>query len=113
MAVQKYGYNAQEMTEWFNHNAYDTISYYLLNSAKDATDFKFMYHWALNHCPLIYNQLKNEFRMKLIKNNYYESPYSVRYSADDSLISLSSSRKNSLSFSFGMSAYLSPMLISQ
>ncbi|MEK4185599.1 glycosyltransferase family 2 protein [Paenibacillus sp. FSL L8-0494] len=67
MAVQKYGYNAQEMTEWFNHNAYDTISYYLLNSAKDATDFKFMYHWALNHCPLIYNQLKNEFRMKLIK----------------------------------------------
>lgn len=67
MAVQKYGYHEQEMTEWFNHNAYDTISYYLLNSAKDATDFKFMYHWALNHCPPIYNQLRNEFRTKLIK----------------------------------------------
>jgi glycosyltransferase involved in cell wall biosynthesis len=67
MAVQKYGYSEQEMTEWFNHNAYDTISYYLLNSAKDATDFKFMYHWALNHCPPIYNQLRNEFRTKLIK----------------------------------------------
>ncbi|WP_313636550.1 glycosyltransferase family 2 protein [Paenibacillus sp. FSL K6-0276] len=67
MAVQKYGYSEQEMTEWFNHNAYDTISYYLLNSAKDATDFKFMYHWALNHCPPIYNTLRNEFRMKLIK----------------------------------------------
>jgi glycosyltransferase involved in cell wall biosynthesis len=67
MAVQKYGYSEQEMTEWFNHNAYDTISYYLLNSAKDATDFKFMYHWAFNHCPPIYNQLRNEFRTKLIK----------------------------------------------
>ncbi|KAA1184229.1 glycosyltransferase family A protein [Paenibacillus sp. B2(2019)] len=67
MAIQKYGYHEQEMTEWFNHNAYDTISYYLLNSAKDATDFKFMYHWALNHCPPIYNQLRNEFRTKLIK----------------------------------------------
>lgn len=67
MAVQKYGYSEQEMTEWFNHNAYDTISYYLLNSAKDATDFKFMYHWALNHCPPIYNPLRNQFRIKLIK----------------------------------------------
>lgn len=67
IAIQKYGYSEQEMTEWFNHNAYDTISYYLLNSAKDATDFKFMYHWALNHCPPIYNPLRNQFRIKLIK----------------------------------------------
>lgn len=67
MAIQNYGYSEQEMTEWFNHNAYDTISYYLLNSAKDATDFKFMYHWALKHCPPIYNPLRNQFRMKLIK----------------------------------------------
>ncbi|MEK5252099.1 glycosyltransferase family A protein [Paenibacillus sp. FSL F4-0125] len=67
MAVQTYGYSEQEMTEWFSHNAYDTISYYLLNSAKDATDFKFMYHWALTHCPPIYNQLRSDFRTKLIK----------------------------------------------
>jgi glycosyltransferase involved in cell wall biosynthesis len=67
MAIKQYGYSDKEMTEWFNHNAYDTISYYLLNSAKEATDFKFMYDWALNHCPSIYNSLKNEFRMKLIK----------------------------------------------
>lgn len=113
MAVQKYGYHEQEMTEWFNHNAYDTISYYLLNSAKDATDFKFMYHWALNHCPPIYNQLRNEFRTKLIKNNYYGSRYFERCSEDDSRISLSSSSKNPFTSSFGMSAYLSPILISQ
>lgn len=67
LAIQRYGYTEQEMTEWFNHHAYDTISYYLLNSAKDATDFKFMYHWALNHCPRIYKPLRNEFRTKLIK----------------------------------------------
>lgn len=67
MAIEQHGYNEKEMTEWFNHNAYDTISYYLLNSAKSATDFKYMYKWAYTHCPNIYNPLRNEFRRKLIK----------------------------------------------
>lgn len=67
MAIEQYGYNEKEMNEWFNHNAYDTISYYLLNSAKSATDYKYMYQWAYVHCPNIYNPLRNEFRKKLIK----------------------------------------------
>ncbi len=67
MAIAHHGYDEKEMTEWFNHNAYDTISYYLLNSAKSATDFKYMYKWAYTHCPNIYSPLKNEFRKKLIK----------------------------------------------
>lgn len=67
MAIQQYGYNEKEMNEWFNHNAYDTISYYLLNSAKNATDYKYMYQWAYEHCPKIYNPLRHQFRKKLIK----------------------------------------------
>ncbi|MCL6604054.1 MAG: glycosyltransferase [Paenibacillus sp.] len=67
MAIEQYGYNAKEMNHWFNHTAYDTISYYLKNSAKSYKDFASMYLWAHTHCPGIYNQLKSEFRLKLIK----------------------------------------------
>ncbi|KAI7266222.1 hypothetical protein KC345_g8233 [Hortaea werneckii] len=67
MAVERYGYSKPEMNEWFNHNVYDTISYYLMNSAKSHTDFKFMYSWASNHSPKAYNQLKRQFRTKLMK----------------------------------------------
>lgn len=67
MAVERYGYSKPEMNEWFNHNVYDTISYYLMNSAKSHTDFKFMYSWASNHSPQAYNQLKRQFRTKLMK----------------------------------------------
>ncbi|ULO07367.1 glycosyltransferase family 2 protein [Paenibacillus sp. 19GGS1-52] len=67
MAIEQYGYGEQEMNEWFNHNVYDTISYYLMNSAKTHTDFQYMYTWAHQHCPHIYNQLRNEFRIKFMK----------------------------------------------
>ncbi|CAH1219288.1 hypothetical protein PAECIP111892_04708 [Paenibacillus auburnensis] len=67
MAIERYGYSKAEMNEWFNHNVYDTISYYLMNSAKSHTDFKFMYSWASTHCPKAYSQLKREFRTKLMK----------------------------------------------
>jgi glycosyltransferase involved in cell wall biosynthesis len=67
MAIERYGYNKQEMNEWFNHNVYDTISYYLMNSAKSHTDFKFMYSWASSHSPKAYSQLKRQFRTKLMK----------------------------------------------
>ncbi|WP_410513139.1 glycosyltransferase family 2 protein [Paenibacillus sp. BR2-3] len=67
MAIEQHGYNAKEMNQWFNHNVYDTIFYYLMNSAKSHKDFEAMYQWARRHCPGIYNQLKREFRVKLMK----------------------------------------------
>ncbi|MEK3695973.1 glycosyltransferase family A protein [Paenibacillus sp. FSL R10-2199] len=67
MAIERFGYSKAEMNEWFNHNVYDTISYYLMNSAKSHSDFKFMYSWASNHSPQAYNQLKRQFRTKLMK----------------------------------------------
>lgn len=67
MAIERYGYSKQEMNEWFNHNVYDTISYYLMNSAKSHTDFKFMYAWASEHSPKAYSQLRRQFRTKLMK----------------------------------------------
>ncbi|OKP82215.1 glycosyltransferase family A protein [Paenibacillus sp. P32E] len=67
MAIERYGYSKTEMNEWFNHNVYDTISYYLMNSAKSHTDFKSMYSWASEHCPKAYSQLKRQFRTKLMK----------------------------------------------
>ena len=67
MAIERYGYSKPEMNEWFNHNVYDTISYYLMNSAKSHTDFKSMYSWASDHAPKAYNQLKRQFRTKLMK----------------------------------------------
>lgn len=67
MAIERYGYSKAEMNEWFNHNVYDTISYYLMNSAKSHTDFKSMYSWASTHCPKAYSQLKRQFRTKLLK----------------------------------------------
>ncbi|MHA6533137.1 glycosyltransferase family 2 protein [Paenibacillus sp. BAC0078] len=67
MAIERYGYNKTEMNEWFNHNVYDTISYYLMNSAKSHTDFKSMYSWASTHSPKAYSQLKRQFRTKLLK----------------------------------------------
>ncbi|MNE65137.1 hypothetical protein D3C80_1605920 [compost metagenome] len=67
MAIDRYGYSKAEMNEWFNHNVYDTISYYLMNSAKSHADFKFMYSWASTHSPKAYSQLKREFRTKLMK----------------------------------------------
>lgn len=67
MAIERYGYSKAEMNEWFNHNVYDTISYYLMNSAKSHTDFKFMYNWASVHCPQAYSRLKREFRTRLMK----------------------------------------------
>ncbi|MNO30723.1 GalNAc(5)-diNAcBac-PP-undecaprenol beta-1,3-glucosyltransferase [compost metagenome] len=67
MAIERYGYSKTEMNEWFNHNVYDTISYYLMNSAKSHTDFKSMYSWASHHCPKAYSQLKRQFRTKLMK----------------------------------------------
>lgn len=67
MAIERFGYSKTEMNEWFNHNVYDTISYYLTNSAKSHTDFKFMYSWASIHAPKAYSQLKRQFRTKLMK----------------------------------------------
>ncbi|MBW4085636.1 glycosyltransferase family A protein [Paenibacillus sp. S150] len=67
MAIERYGYSKTDMNEWFNHNVYDTISYYLMNSAKSHTDFKSMYSWASDHCPKAYSQLKRQFRTKLMK----------------------------------------------
>ncbi|MRN56620.1 glycosyltransferase family 2 protein [Paenibacillus monticola] len=67
MAIEQYGYGKQEMNEWFNHNVYDTISYYLMNSAKTHTDFQYMYTWAHHHCPNIYYQLRSEFRVRFMK----------------------------------------------
>lgn len=67
MAIERYGYSQQEMNDWFNHNVYDTISYYLMNSAQSHADFKFMYAWASTHSPKAYSQLKREFRTKLMK----------------------------------------------
>ncbi|WNS41983.1 glycosyltransferase family 2 protein [Paenibacillus sp. MMS20-IR301] len=67
MATQRYGYSKPEMSEWFNHNVYDTISYYLMNSAQSHTDFKFMYSWASMHAPEAYTRLKRQFRTKLMK----------------------------------------------
>jgi len=67
MAIEQYGYDAEAMNQWFNHNVYDTISYYLMNSAKSYKDFESMYVWAHTHCPGIYTQLRREFRVKLMK----------------------------------------------
>ncbi|MDQ0196511.1 glycosyltransferase family 2 protein [Paenibacillus wynnii] len=67
MAIEQYGYNAKEMNQWFNHNVYDTIYYYLMNSAKSYKDFEAMYVWAHTHCPGIYDRLRREFRVKLMK----------------------------------------------
>jgi len=67
MAIEQYGYSRKEMNQWFNHNAYDTISYFLINSAKSHKDFESMYLWAQTHCPGIYSQLKREFRVRRMK----------------------------------------------
>ncbi|WP_052087885.1 glycosyltransferase family 2 protein [Paenibacillus wynnii] len=67
MAVEQYGYSAKKMNQWFNHNVYDTIYYYLMNSAKSYKDFEAMYGWAHTHCPGIYDRLRREFRVKLMK----------------------------------------------
>ncbi|WP_019914219.1 glycosyltransferase family 2 protein [Paenibacillus sp. HW567] len=67
MAIERYGYSKAEMNEWFNHNVYDTISYYLMNSAKSHTDFKSMYNWSSIHSPKAYSQLKRQFRTRLLK----------------------------------------------
>ncbi|ASA25194.1 glycosyltransferase family 2 protein [Paenibacillus donghaensis] len=66
-AIDQYGYSPKEMNEWFNHNVYDTIFYYLMNSAKSHTDFKSMYTWAAKHSPPSYSRLKSQFRVKLFK----------------------------------------------
>lgn len=74
MAIERYGYNAKEMNQWFSHNVYDTIFYYLMNSAKSPGDFEAMYQWAHDHCPSIYDRLKREFRVKLMKKHILRVP---------------------------------------
>ncbi|NOU95114.1 glycosyltransferase [Paenibacillus sp. LMG 31456] len=68
MAIQQY--DRKQIDNWWNHNAYTTISYYLYNSAKHSEDFKNMYAWTKEHCPDIYEKLIREFRWLYIKRKY-------------------------------------------
>ncbi|WP_379128362.1 glycosyltransferase family 2 protein [Paenibacillus sp. sgz500958] len=74
MAIEQYGYSKREMNQWFNHTAYDTISYYLVNSAKSPGDFAAMYHWTRSHCPNIYDRIKRDFRVKFMKKQILSVP---------------------------------------
>jgi glycosyltransferase involved in cell wall biosynthesis len=66
-AINNYGYDIKEMEEWFNNNAYNTIAYFLYNSAKKYADYKYMTSWVQKNCPNIYIKIKKEFRMLLFK----------------------------------------------
>ncbi|SEU23299.1 glycosyltransferase family 2 protein [Paenibacillus sp. NFR01] len=67
MAADRLGFGRAELNEWFAHNVYDTVSYYLLNSAKNHSDYKAMYDWTRLHCPDAYHRLKRSFRTRLMK----------------------------------------------
>ncbi|TXK77950.1 glycosyltransferase family 2 protein [Paenibacillus sp. N3.4] len=73
-------YDSKQIENWWNHNAYITISYYLFHSAKDSRDFKNMYAWTQENCPDIYKRLFREFRWHLIKRKFtkmYNTFYSI------------------------------------
>ncbi|MFD2616161.1 glycosyltransferase family 2 protein [Terrilactibacillus laevilacticus] len=68
IAVNKFGYDANDMEKWFDYNAYVTISYYIKNSAKKYKNIKFMLNWSYENCSNIYKILKRESKIVLIKN---------------------------------------------
>ncbi|RQW12609.1 glycosyltransferase family 2 protein [Paenibacillus rhizophilus] len=74
LAVERYNYKKKEMTGWFNNTAYDTIVYYLRNSAKTKEDYTYMYQWTRSNCPDIYGKVKQEFRVRLIKKQILQVP---------------------------------------
>jgi glycosyltransferase involved in cell wall biosynthesis len=74
MAVEKYGFKLPDMENWFNYAVYNTISYYLHNSAKQASEFEFMYQWTAEHCPAILKKLRNEFRFTFVKRSLLKIP---------------------------------------
>ncbi|MNV60826.1 hypothetical protein D3C71_1533030 [compost metagenome] len=63
------------MTGWFNNTAYDTIVYYLRNSAKTTDDYTYMYEWTRSNCPDIYGKIKQEFRGRLMKKQILRFPF--------------------------------------
>lgn len=75
MAVDRYNYRSAEMTGWFNNTAYDTIVYYLRNSAKTTDDYTYMYEWTRSNCPDIYGKIKQEFRGRLMKKQILRFPF--------------------------------------
>lgn len=74
LAIERYNYKKKEMTGWFNNTAYDTIVYYLRNSAKTKEDYTYMYEWTHSNCPEIYAKVKQEFRTRLIKKQILQVP---------------------------------------
>ncbi|MBY9080354.1 glycosyltransferase family 2 protein [Paenibacillus sp. HN-1] len=74
LAVDRYSYRSSEMTGWFNNTAYDTIVYYLRNSAKTTDDYTYMYAWTRSNCPDIYGKIKQEFRGRLMKKQILRFP---------------------------------------
>lgn len=75
LAVERYSYRNAEMNGWFNNTAYDTIVYYLYNSAKTKDDYVYMYEWIRKNCPDIYSRIKQEFRVRLIKKQILRFPF--------------------------------------
>ncbi|WP_052410140.1 glycosyltransferase family 2 protein [Paenibacillus durus] len=75
LAIERYSYQKKEMNGWFNNTAYDTIVYYLWNSAKTKDDFMYMYQWIRSNCPDIYGKIKQEFRVRLIKKQILQVPF--------------------------------------
>ncbi|MDT3425169.1 glycosyltransferase involved in cell wall biosynthesis [Paenibacillus forsythiae] len=75
LAVERYSYQKKEMNSWFNNTAYDTIVYYLWNSAKTKDDFMYMYQWIRGNCPDIYGKVKQEFRVRLMKKQILQVPF--------------------------------------
>ncbi|KAA8999714.1 glycosyltransferase family 2 protein [Paenibacillus spiritus] len=74
LALDRYGYRNQELTPWFENTSYDTIVYYLRNSAKTSEDYSYMFRWTRDHCPGVYGQVKREFGRKRIKKQILQVP---------------------------------------
>ena len=74
MAVETYGFNQQEMDDWFGHAVYSTVSYYFYNSAKTKNDYDYVYQWTKENAPELYDKLKSEFRFVLFKRRLKKIP---------------------------------------
>ncbi|MEH7414522.1 glycosyltransferase family 2 protein [Neobacillus drentensis] len=74
MAIEQFGFNKNDMDNWFNYTVHNTVSYYLVNSARNAEDFRYMFNWTKENCPSIYHDLRNTYRFTLWKKRLKRFP---------------------------------------
>ncbi|PGV51541.1 glycosyltransferase family 2 protein [Bacillus sp. AFS037270] len=74
MAIEQFGFNKKDMDKWFNYTVHNTVSYYLVNSARNAEDFRYMFNWTKENCPFIYKDLRQTYRFTLLKKRLLKFP---------------------------------------